>query len=195
MMIKVGVTGGIGTGKSVVCRIFNLLGIPVYDADSAAKRLMETDDALKEKIVSAFGNIFTGKGAVDRQRLASLVFNDPEKLAVLNSIVHPAVKLDYTQWEQQQKSKYIIRESAILFESGTDKGLDYVITVSAPAELRVKRVMQRDGRTAEQVNDIMKRQLAEQQKQDKADFIIINDSVNALLPQVWSLHETLSHEN
>jgi dephospho-CoA kinase len=192
-MIKVGITGGIGSGKSVVCRIFSLLGAPVYNADESAKRLMETDENVKRKLTEAFGNIYNKDGLPDRKKIGDIVFKDPEKLQLINSIIHPFVLEDYAGWEKKQEAAYVIKESAILFESGTDKALDHIVTVSAPEEKRRHRIIRRDNRSEEQVNEIIRRQLPEEEKIKRSDFTIVNDDATALLPQVWKLHDLFKH--
>ena len=140
-MLKIGLTGGIGSGKSTVAKVFEVLGIPVYYADEAAKRLMNEDENLKEKLQQQFGKQTYVDGKLNRGYLSSLVFNDPEKLAILNSIVHPATIEDAAKWMTQQKTPYVIKEAALIFESGSQKDLDKVIGVFAPAPLRILRVI------------------------------------------------------
>ncbi len=188
-MLKIGITGGIGSGKTVVCRIFSSLGIPVYNADDAAKNIMQTDANVKQELQTVLGNVYDAEGKLDRKKVAERIFNNNELLATINSIVHPAVIADYINWEQQVETAYCIRESAILFESGTNKGLDKIILVTAPEELRIQRIMHRDKRTREQVELIIKQQWSEEKKKSLSDYVIINDDVQALLPQVVDLHQ------
>ena len=169
-MLKIGITGGIGSGKSVVCRIFETCGAPVYDADSAAKRLMQEDSPLKEKILSYFGNIYDTTGLLLRSQLAEKVFGNAENLQKLNSLVHPVVMADYTLWEDQQTYTYVIRESAILFESKTNGGLDHVILVEAPESLRIKRIIKRDQRTEKQIREIINNQMPDEKKKRTCRF-------------------------
>lgn len=187
-MKKIGVTGGIGSGKSMVCHLFSLNGIPVYSADDAAKRLMQYHEPLKQELIANFGNIYNEQGELLRQVLAEKVFNNPVELQKVNSIVHPFVIADYNDWENSKTSPYIIRESAILFESGTNKGLDSVVTVTAPVELRIARTMMRDGRSREQIISIIEKQTSDEFKVAKSDYTIVNDDKQAVLPQVWKLH-------
>lgn len=189
--MQIGITGGIGSGKSLVCRIFNVLGIPVYDADSRAKSLMTTDGILVSQIKKEFGTLsFRADGGVNREYLAEHVFSNPEKLKKLNQLVHPRVGEDYAHWVKEQRTAYVLKETALLFEAKSNKALDKVIVVSAPEALRIKRVLLRDKhRTEEQVKDIIRNQLMEEEKLKLADYIIVNDESRALIPQVLKLHE------
>ena len=190
-MLKIGLTGGIGSGKSTVARIFEILGIPVYYADAAAKRLMNTDPALREQIIAAFGaEAYTG-GELNRQYLAQQVFHDEKKLAGLNSLVHPATIHDAEKWIAAQTSPYTVKEAALIFESGSDKLLDYVIGVSAPQELRIQRTMQRDHISREEVLKRIHQQMDEKLKMKQCNFIVYNDEEQPVLPQVLALHRQL----
>lgn len=189
--LHIGITGGIGSGKSLVCRIFNLLGVPVYDADSRAKSIMTTDGILVSQIRKEFGVLsFRADGSVNREYLAEHVFSDPEKLKLLNSLVHPRVGEDFSRWVKEQDSAYVLKEAALLFEAGSNTSLDKIIVVSAPEELRIKRVLERDKhRTKQQVKDIIRNQLKEEEKLKRADYIIVNDESKPLIPQVLKLHK------
>ena len=190
-MIKVGLTGGIGSGKSTVAKVFEVLGIPVYYADDAAKKLMNTDEELKEKIKLQFGDEVYKNGTLDKKYLADIVFNSPEKLALLNALVHPATLKDADAWMQKQITPYTLKEAALIFESGAQQNLDYVIGVTAPAPLRILRTMNRDGITREAVIARMDKQMDETIKMKFCDFVIKNDEQEMLLPQVLALHEKL----
>jgi len=190
-MLRVGITGGIGSGKSTAAKVFEVLGIPVYYADEAAKRLMNEDAHLKEKIQQQFGKDVYTNGELNRKQLASLVFNAPEKLEELNALVHPATLADAAVWMKRQSSPYSIKEAAIIFESGAHEELDLVIGVYAPAPLRILRAMQRDNISREEVMARMDKQMDEEIKMRLCDFIIKNDEQEMLLPQVISLHEKL----
>ncbi len=188
-MQRIGLTGGLGSGKSTIAGIFQVLGIPVYYADAAAKKLMNTEKTLKSKITNAFGEAAYLKGELDTGYLAAAVFNDKNKLDLLNSIVHPATIKDAECWIQKQTSPYIIKEAALLFESGSNKYLNYVIGVSAPLELRIQRAITRDNVSREQVMQRVNKQMNDHEKLSLCDYVIINDEENLLLPQVLKLHE------
>ena len=191
MPIKVGLTGGIGSGKTTVARIFEVLGIPVYYADDAAKRIMNEDEDLKKQIIRNFGPDSYKDGVLNRPYVANIVFQDKTKLAILNSLVHPATIRNSLQWMKQQNAPYAIREAALIFESGVQGQLDYVIGVCAPLEVRLERAMKRDNLTREQVLERMDRQINESIKMKLCDFVIVNDCKKALIPQVLRLHEKL----
>lgn len=188
-MLKIGLTGGIGSGKTTVAKIFEVLGIPVYYADDSAKKLMNNDPDLIQKIKSNFGDDVYSNNQLNRPLLASKVFGDTQKLEILNTIVHPATLKDADEWMKKQKAPYIIKEAALIFESGSEKMLDYVIAVSAPVSLRIKRVIERDGNTEEDVLKRMNGQMNEEEKLNRSDYIIYNDEEQLLIPQVIQLHE------
>ena len=191
-MLRIGLTGGIGSGKTTVARVFATLGIPVYFADDAAKRLMNADPELKKKIINTFGeNIYTEKG-LDKKLLASIVFNDREKLDMLNALTHPVTIRDAQEWIERQKAPYIIKEAALLFESGAAEKLDRVIGVYAPQHIRVKRVVDRDGISVEEVMKRISRQIDEEMKMKLCDHVIVNNDLKLVLPQVLALHEQFS---
>lgn len=190
-MLKVGVTGGIGSGKSVVCRVFTTLGIPFFNADDAARHLMQTDETLKQAIMAALGVDTYRNGLPDRERIAAIVFADAGKLATLNSLVHPATIKYAAEWIAEQNTPYIIKEAAIFFESGSYKEMDVMIGVSAPTHTRINRVMQRSRHSEEKVKSIMAQQMDEAEKMSRCDYVIVNDDVQAVLPQVLRLHEVL----
>ncbi len=187
--IKVGVTGGIGSGKSLICKIFRTLGIPVFDADREAKRLMTTDAGLIAAIRSEFGDeAYHEDGTLNRRYLASQVFNDTQRLAVLNGLVHPVAIRAGEEWANGQDAPYSVKEAALLFESGSFKLNDYTILVTAPEAIRIARVVQRDRVTAEEVRKRMQRQWPDEQKVGLADFTIVNDGKQAVIPQVLALN-------
>jgi len=190
-MLKVGVTGGIGSGKSVVCRVFTTLGIPVFNADDAARHLMQTDETLKQAIMAALGADSYHNGVPNRERIAAIVYADSTKLATLNSLVHPATIQYAADWIASQTAPYIIKEAAIFFESGSYKEMDVMIGVSAPAHTRINRVMQRSHHSEEKVKSIMAQQMDDAEKMSRCDYVIVNDDVQAILPQVLRLHEKL----
>ena len=187
-MLKIGLTGGIGSGKSTIAAIFELLDVPVYYADDASKRLYHTDSELIKNMTEHFGEEIYTEGVLNRSQLASIVFNDPKKLDLLNQLVHPPTIRDAEDWMKKQTAPYIVKEAALLFESGSAAGLDYVIGVTAPAALRIKRVMDRDGISREDVMSRMKRQIDEDIKMRLCDFVIRNDEQEMVLPQVLELH-------
>jgi dephospho-CoA kinase len=191
-MLQVGITGGIGAGKSLVCRIFEALGVPVYDADSRAKWVMAYDSVLVSHIMEEFGReAYTSGGEINRAYMAQTVFHNPERLAKLNALVHPRVGVDYRQWLQaHQQAPYVLKEAALLFETGSYKQLDFIIVVDAPLEVRVKRVLLRDPhRDDAQVRAIIQKQMPEQESKAKTDFVIDNSGEQLLIPQVLKLHE------
>jgi dephospho-CoA kinase len=196
-MLKIGLTGGIGSGKSTVAKVFETLGIPVYYADDAAKRLMNEDAALQLKIQEQFGNAAYTNGQLNRKYIADIVFTSPEKLELLNTIVHPATLKDANNWMQQhevscgQITPYAIKEAALIFESGAQQHLDYVIGVYAPTPLRIQRTMQRDGITREEVVARIDKQIDETIKMRLCNFVITNDEQELLIPQVVTLHKKL----
>ena len=189
-MIKVGITGGMGSGKSTVAKVFEVLGIPVYYADDAAKRLMNEDAKLKGTLQEMFGPETYLEGKLNRPYLSSKVFNNPEQLALLNSVVHPATIKDAEQWMLLQNTPYAIKEAALIFESGSQDQLDYVIGVSAPEPLRILRVMKRDNISRDAIKARMENQLDESIKMRLCDYVIINDEQELVIPQVMKLHET-----
>jgi dephospho-CoA kinase len=188
---QVGITGGIGSGKSLVCKIFGLLGVPVYDADSHAKGLMTTDGILISQIKKEFGDLsYHPDGSLNRAWLGEHVFLSEEKLQKLNSFVHPRVAADYENWLRgHSQDPYVVKEAALLYESGSYSVLDKIIVVSAPEALRRKRVLHRDAhRTVEQFQGIVEKQMPEDEKLKRADYIIVNDDTTMVIPQVLKLH-------
>ncbi len=189
-MKKIGITGGIGSGKSTACRLFSLLGIPVYDADAAAKRLMETSLELTAAIKSLLGeDAYLSDGRLNRPFIAEAVFGNPALLSQLNGLVHPAVTTDFNTWMNSQTTNtpYVIREAAIMLESGTNKDLDALVLVDAPETLRLERVLKRDGRSEEEVKSIMQRQWSTEEKKKYCQYILVNDDKHLLIPQVIAL--------
>ncbi|MCC7465271.1 MAG: dephospho-CoA kinase [Saprospiraceae bacterium] len=196
-MPRVGITGGIGSGKTMVCRIFQeTLGIPVFNADIRAKELINSDPELRRGIVAIFGaQAYDETGQYHRAYVASIAFSQPEKLAALNALVHPAVEKASLEWHMEQiraGAAYTLKEAALLVESGSHKHLDFMIVVSAPEDVRVQRVMQRDGLSEDQVRSRMRGQLPESEKLALADFVILNDGNHLLLPQIWHIHQQIT---
>jgi dephospho-CoA kinase len=192
--MRIGLTGGIGSGKSMVAGIFKVLGIPVFDADAAAKHIMETDPALRQSIIDIFGGNSYQGAALDRKYLASIVFSDQYQLDRLNALVHPAAIAAAKVWSADQSAPYTVKEAALFFEAGSTEGMDYIIGVYAPKHLRIKRVMDRDGVTREEVLARMQRQIQEEIKMRLCDFVIMNDEQQLLIPQVLKLHEQFLEE-
>lgn len=196
-MIKVGLTGGIGSGKSLISNIFRKLGIPVYDSDSATKALYKSDSILKEQIQNAFGKeSYLDSGELNKKFIAKLIFSDKEKLKLINHIVHPRVKLDFEKWLiEHNKKDYVIKEAAILIESNAYKQVDKIIVVSAPLELRIERVKQRDNLNEHEIRKRIKNQLSEDDMIKFADFVISNNNQDAVLPQILRIHQLLIKGN
>ena len=191
MPLKIGLTGGIGSGKSTVAKIFELLNVPVYYADAASKRLYHTDKDLMASLKKHFGEDIYTNEQLNRTKLAAIVFSDNTKLELLNSLVHPPTIRDAEEWIKRQTTPYVIKEAALLFESGSVAGLDYVIGVYAPPHLRIKRVMDRDGSTREDVQNRMTKQIDESIKMRLCDFVISNNEQELVIPQVLALHRQL----
>jgi dephospho-CoA kinase len=188
-MMKIGITGGIGSGKTAVCNIFRGLGIPVYDADTHAKILMSENHAVKLALIDYFGNEVYKNGALNKPFLAQIIFTNKAALEFVNNIVHPVVGNDFAQWSELQKNvPYIIQEAALLFESNLYKALDYIITVTCPEELRIQRVIERDKTTRENVLQRMQHQLPDNEKVRKSDFVVMNDNRESLIEQVHKIH-------
>ena len=188
-MLKIGITGSIGAGKSTVAGIFKVLGVPVFDADATAKNILNTDSVLREQIAATFGSETYKNGLLDKKYLATLVFNNPDQLAKLNALVHPATIAAADKWASSFADRpYIIKEAALLFEAGTYVGLDYIIGVTAPVELRIARVMARDQVSREEVLSRMQHQLDDTEKMKRCNFVIDNNEVSLVIPQVLALH-------
>jgi dephospho-CoA kinase len=193
--LQVGVTGGIGSGKSLVCRIFHALGVPIYDADLRAKCLMTEDKTLAELIRNEFGpSSFHPDGTLNRAHISNLTFGNPDRLKKLNSLVHPRVAIDYAQWAAANSHyPYVLREAALLYESGSYASVDKMIVVSSPEQLRIQRVIARDPqRTKEDILKIIESQWPEQEKLKRADFVIYNDDLHMVIPQVLGLHKAFT---
>lgn len=189
MPLKIGLTGGMGSGKTTVAKVFELLNVPVYYADAASKKLYHTDEELIENMKKHFGEDIYVNDRLDKSKLASLVFGEASKLELLNQLVHPPTIRDAENWMGQQTTPYIIKEAALLFESGSVAALDVVVGVSSPLALRIKRVMDRDGASRQQVLNRMSRQLDENIKIKLCDHIIVNNEQEMIIPQVLALHE------
>lgn len=193
-MLKVGITGGIGSGKTTVCGIFSSLGIPVFNADAETKQLYTNSKELRYQLVASFGkDVFLNSGAINKAFLSEkLKFDEGRKS--LNATVHPYVFERFKQWSEEQNSPYVIKEAAILFESEADKTVNKSILVTAPMDIRIDRVKSRDGRTVEEIQSIMASQWTDSRLSDLVDFVVINDGNRSLIEQVRDLHTKLIHQ-
>jgi dephospho-CoA kinase len=187
-MLKIGLTGGIGSGKTTVANIFKVLGIPVFDADSVAKELMENDLDLRDKLIAQFGHLVFENGKLNRKWLAGIVFQDPYQLNLLNALVHPVTLKIAENWFVDQHAPYVIKEAALLFEAGAGAGMDYIIGIFAPQHIRIQRVMQRDRLSRDEVLMRINQQVDDTIKMKLCDFVIVNDNQQLLTPQVLQLH-------
>jgi len=193
-MKKVGITGGIGSGKSMVCSIFIALGIPVYYSDKVARKLMETDAIIRQNLVRLLGNEVYNGFEPDRYKISELIFKDPDLLKKVNQIIHPGVAADFADWCGKHKDlPYIVHESALLFESNFFTLLDIVVTVTCPVEIRLQRILTREGMTPEKAENIMHNQLSENEKVKRSHYQINNDGSTLVLPQVLKIHTALTH--
>ena len=193
-MYKVGITGGIGSGKSVVCTMLSQRGVAVYDSDSHAKRLMTSDSSLRAQLIARFGeDIYIGE-SLNRALLAERVFNDKEQLRILNSLVHPAVMADFASWAEQQEGDYVVLESAILFEANLEDSVDCSVAVMAPLSLRLHRAMHRDGTSEERIRERMNNQLSDEERSRRADLSIVNINLDDLEASVEQLHRRLTYD-
>lgn len=192
-MHVVGITGGIGSGKSTICKVFEHLGIPVFNADLKGKSLLQESSEVKKKVIDLFGSVvYDAEGILNPKHLASIVFNDQDKLKQLNEIIHPAVRKDFLAWKENLKAApYLIKEAAILIESGSYKDCNTIIVVSADEALRISRVVERDKVKVDQVKSRVEQQLNEKDREGYADYIIDNNGKNLLLPQILKIHEDL----
>ena len=192
-MLKIGITGGIGSGKTTVSKIFELLGVPVYNADERAKAITTGNQFVKQQIIESFGpNSYLSDGSYNRTYIAGIVFKDTSKLEILNSIIHPAVRKDGHEWQEKHSHfPYTLKEAALLFESGSYKDLDKIIFVSAPESLRIQRVMSRDNLNEEDIRHRILKQMPDNEKRAKSDFLILNDGTTSLFRQIKTLHRSL----
>lgn len=190
MRAKVGLTGGIGCGKSLIARVFETIGIPVFSSDREAKRLYE-DKSFLEQIEKTFGRGIVKNQVLQRAVLADIVFNDKDKLRQLNSMTHPKVFEMFSQWSRKQTSPYVIMESAILFENNLQQNFDSTISISSPKDVVIKRVMQRDKCSEQQVVARMSNQMSQEQKDALADYVIKHDDKTMLIPQLLTIHSSI----
>ena len=190
-MIIVGLTGGIGSGKTTVAKQFNALGIPVYIADDEAKKLMNRSKIIRRKLIALFGDDAYKNNTLNRPFLADIIFNNPSSLEEMNAIVHPKVASHFKRWVNKQNAPYVLKESAILFENNAYKKCNYVITVTAPIEIRIKRLLERDDTSIEKIQAIIKNQWPDNEKVNKSDFVIINTELDKTLQQVLQTHNKI----
>lgn len=183
-MIKIGITGGIGSGKSVIATLLNLYGVPVYVADTESKILTETSPVIRKKLIALFGNSIYIENGLNKKLLASYIFNTPEYLQQVNAIIHPEVNRHFSEWTKAQTANVCAIESAILFESGFNKAVDRSLMVYAPLELRIERAVSRDNVLKEEIVRRIENQLPDETKRDQSDYVIYNDDKQALLPQI-----------
>lgn len=192
MAIKVGITGGIGSGKSTLCKVFKVLGIPVFEADTEAKKLMDSNPTIKTGLIDLLGeHIYTQNGILDRKKLAGIIFNDKLMLEKVNALVHPEVRSAFLDWSERQNSLYVVHEAAILFESGFYKMMDYTLLVSASEEDRIKRVVKRDSVKIEQVKERMHKQWTDAKKRPLADVEFITNDKTLIIPQIIKIDKQL----
>jgi dephospho-CoA kinase len=194
-MLKVAITGGIGSGKSLVCQVFKTLGIPIFDADAVSNQLVEHDAALKTAIIELFGKEAYKNNIYNRKYIASIVFSQAEMLQALNALVHPKAIEAAKQWFEKQQSPYAIKEAAILFESNSEKDIDIIIGVTAPEQVRIERVMQRTGYSKEEVIKRMQQQMPDEEKMAKCNYVIQNNDTDAILPQILQIHQQLINKS
>lgn len=190
-VIKLGVTGGIGSGKTSVCRVFNVLGIPVFYADQEAREIMENEDGIIRRINTITGKNLYRDGSLNRKELATLIFNNNVLLEKVNALVHPVVVDHFNKWEKEQSSPYVIMEAAILFESGASKYMDRIATIIAPKEERVERAVQRSGLSKEQVLERMRNQMDDDERVKLSDYVIHNSENDMIIPSILKIHELI----
>ncbi len=190
-MMVVGLTGGMGSGKTTVANFFKELGVPVYIADSAGKKLMNTNVELRSRIISIFGNHAYSNDLLDKKYIADQVFNSPDKLQQLNNLVHPAVVQDFQHWKEKQEGPYVIYEAAILFETGGYEKCDFIILVTAPLDERIKRLQDRDQSSLEEIEARIQHQWSDEKKRKLSDYEIINNNLSSTKDQVRNLHKIL----
>ena len=190
-MKKIGITGGIGSGKTYVASVFQSLGIPIFNADIQAKKIMTYSGKLRKLVKEEFGNDIYKDADLNKEKLSSIVFSNSDKLQKLNSLVHPIVNQEFNRWAKKKTSPYVIKEAAILFESNSHIGLDAVICVSASLDLRMKRLLNRDDYSEKEIKKRIENQISQEEKQKLSDYIIVNDEKELLLPKIIRIHKEL----
>ena len=190
-MLKVGITGGIGSGKTLVCNMFSCLNVPIYNADFQAKEIINTNIYIKKELINIFGkNIYLKTGKIDKKKLSKIIFNNKQAIQQINKIIHPVVRTNYHKWLNKHKAqKYTIKEAAILFESGAYKELDKIITVYSPIDIKITRITIRDNIKQSEIIKKMNNQMSDKLKIKKADYVIFNNEKKLLLPQILKLHK------
>ena len=194
-MLKVGLSGGIGSGKTTVSKVFQNLGVPVFYADDAVKTFYDTDKGLQQAMINLFGSSIYDNGQLQPKVLAALIFNNSQLLRQVNELTHPLVATAFREWAHKQKAPYVLLEAAILFECGMAAEMDMNISISAPENIRIARVAQRDGYPEEQIRQRISQQWSDEERNAKADYVIINDNKEALLPQIIAIHEKIINRN
>lgn len=192
-MIVLGITGGIGSGKTTVCDMFSSIGVPVYNADIEAKKIMESSEDVKSKICLKFGDKAYVGGNLNKNFISEKIFKDKSLLKEINNIVHPEVYLHFTEWQSSQKSLYVVKEVAILFELKTENQFNFILTVTSPEETRIQRIIKRDGKSKELVRSIIDNQLKDSEKIRKSDFVIVNICMEKTLKNVYDIHQKIIH--
>ncbi len=193
MALTVGITGGIGSGKTTVCRFFEILGTPVFEADKAGKRLLDTHPKVKKEMIDLFGeDIYTSDGTINRKKLAGIIFNDQFYLSRVNELVHPAVREEFFRWlKDHHHFPYVVHEAAILFESGFYKLMDFTLLVTAPEKERIKRVMERNQISKKKIKERMSHQFSEKKKARMADVVLLNDNTHLIIPEIIEIDKKL----
>ncbi len=191
-MKKIGITGGIGCGKTTATKVFSLLGVPIYNADERSKTILNSSPSVIEKVKQQFGDDIYETSGINRKKLAAIVFNNPELLIQLNAILHPAVFDDFDNWcLLHHNEPYILKEAALIFETILHQKLEKIIVITAPEKLRINRVMKRDGLTQDEVEKRIQNQMSEKEKVERANFVIYNDEQQLIIPQILKIHSTL----
>ena len=194
MTITVGITGGIGSGKSTVCEIFRILGIPIFEADKVAKNLMNENSVIRQNLIEWFGNEIYSENQLNRKLLAELIFNNNSLLNKVNSLVHPIVREEFEKWKKKQETVYSVYEAAIMFESGFYKLMDFTVLITAPEQIRINRVMKRDNLSQDQVVARINNQWTDDEKRKLATTVIINDNKNLIIPRIIEIDKKLKRD-
>lgn len=195
MIVKIGITGGIGSGKTTVCQVFKIIGVPVFEADIVAGKLINSDSFIKNELIQRYGtDIYNTDRKINREKLAGIIFNNDTELEKVNSIIHPAVRKEFINWMKNQNTGYVIHEAAILFESGFYKMMDFTILVTAPEVMRIDRVMRRNGLPRESIISRMAKQWPDDEKRKLATLELVNDNKNLLIPQIIEIDKKIKSD-